>query len=656
MKPFGIDSINESERKEVARRALNNLLTSYADEADIFTEIVQNAVDAIKMAADQKLFSSHPPELTIVIGRRATGHHYFFVKDNGTGMSKDVAHNLTVPGYSFGKKRGKTIGYKGVGASYFFAASQMASIQTVDIKDNKTAYTIKNSYNWIKNDEENEPTIEDHAQVPNFLKDLLPDSRGTAIYFQFHDGMKPKNLNNLVIIGDGPDRELQNWASFLTIKTALGISEPNDLLKDLKINLHLDHGDSQYFQTWKYGNFDLDERSLGYPYPHKVFKVGVDKSTLDNLEPQHRYRHIRKNQAVYYRWGAEEIIDLTQTLEENEKEVLRQYLKWAEGYLCYSVDVFKEINKRLGGRSNLLRYGMRIVCDNTPQGRIIDLSLTSSQGLDRQSHVILSFENLELDTGRKISADESIANAINKLGQRIIAILKEYRWAMKKKERPDPSSDLEAWRNSVDSRSQTSLVSDFYEKFSLYPVFKVDPDTEQEVIALFTSILSNSLLKGYQLLAISGFNRYDALIDITSDFTGSRELTDIISKRSDDYKIDGKGKVLEFKHNFDDLLFDFEEKTKNPSEIDLVVCWNVPNLNVSRGRIDPMYGKWKDHRIGYGISYMWYDENDTSTIPIISLKNLLSEILSKKESECGETGLGYSLLRQMETQDAAHLI
>jgi hypothetical protein len=654
MKPFGIDTISEIERLIIARRSLNNLLTSYADEADVFTEIIQNAYDSIKLADAEGLYSDISPELTIVIGRRSTGHDYLYVKDNGLGMSKQVANSLTIPGFSHGKKRGKTIGYKGVGASYIFAVSQCASISTISTEGERTEYTVRGSYNWIKNDEDPEPQTESKCFVPNYLATFLPTSRGTGVYFQFHEGMKPSTLNNMVITSEGPEKEIRNWMAFLSVKTPLGTVNES-LISNLSIKVHLDRGENQYNQIWQHGSLDFDRRIIGYPFPQKVFRVGEEKTKIDETPDYLRQRHERKHQAIFHRWTADEIINETE-LDDKEVEVLRQYLIWAEAYFCYSVDVLKEINTRLGGRSRMLRHGIRIASDGAPQGRMIDLSLTSSQGLDRQTHIVLAFENLELDTGRKISADESIASAITKLGNKMVTILKEYRWAMKKKDRPDFSSDLASWRNDVESRSQNSLIIELYKALSLRPVFHVDPSNESEVIALWVSLISHGLLKGYQLEAISGFATYDSLVDINFSEDSFKDANDFLSIKNSISVIEGPGRVLEFKYNFNDLLLDFVEKKKKASEIDLLVCWNIPDLNISRGRLEPTYGKWKDYRTIYGGSYNWYDDNDSTTIPIIALRNLICEILSTSELENNLTGLGTVFLKKLESDDTDYLI
>ncbi len=651
MNLFGIQTIGEVERKLVARRSLANLLTSYADEADIFTEIVQNAFDAILKAKAEGLYSgSEKPKIKIIIGRRNEGHHYIFVSDNGTGMSSNVAQNLTVPGFSFGKKRGKTIGYKGVGASYFFAASQKIAFITIDQSGSRYEATVRGSYEWIKNDDEREPEIDATCEVPEIVRQYLPSVRGTGIFFQFHDGMRPKNLSNIVIGGDGAQNELKNWACFLASKTAIGVVRKFDDL-NLEITLVLDLGNEVISQNWAQGDFDRETNVIGYPFPHKVLKNAKDVVEIDATHPAQKHvKHYRKYHAIHRRWSASDIVSITD-LSDEERDKMVQYLESVEGYLAYSTDVIREINARLGGRSYLLRHGMRIAVDGIPQGRNIDLSLTSSQGLDRQSHIVLMFKGLELDTGRKITAEESVASGIAKIGRKIVDVLKDYRIYMRVKDRPQISSDLNTWRTSIESREQDSLVREMFRMRQAHPVFRVDPVDENEVISLFSSLAVLDILKGYRVGAFSGYARYDCLCDIDVNSTSVRNLDDSFSVRQDKVGLNGSMRVVEFKTSFELLLDDFEEGIKIPSEIDLVVCWDLPDLSVRRGRLEPTYGEWRDSRTVYGGTYHWFDENNTSDFPVLSLKTLIAELLAQSENAAGSPGIGTAKLRQIMQRD-----
>lgn len=652
---FGIDDIGELDRKDIARRQLNNLLTSYADEADLFNEVLQNALDAMLLAGERELYQEDNPVLTVILGRRRESYQYLFVGDNGIGMSPSTALSLTVPGFSEGKKKGKTLGYKGVGASYFFAASKRAALRTVDSDGERVEYTVLGSHSWILDPEEPEPSVEEEFDVPEFVSKSFDISRGTGILYQFHEGVYPHSLDHTVKVGKSIADELVHWANYLCARTVLGAVE-SLFSKPLKIRLILDRGEEQAEQFFSLESYDIEKSILGYPFPHKILRTSKDTDEIDGVGPEKRYSHNRRYSAVRKRWKADEIIPKLRSLTEGASEKLERHLDWVDAYLCYSTEIMKECNDRLGGRSQFLRHGIKIAVDGIPQGRMLDLSLTSSQGLDRQSHIVISFKGLELDLGRKISADEDIANAISEVGKHVVGHLKEYRWALKKKDRPDVSSDLSRWKEAIDSRQVESVYVPFCEALNLSPVFAVDPDNEQEVIALFVSLCASGSLLGYDIRAISGFERYDAIVNVSTSSDDLKRFTDPVSIRTDEDQVAGENCVLEFKHSFIDLMHDFAEKKKNPMEVDLLVCWELNELNVDRGRVRPCYEEWRDHRPNYGASYIWEDDNESSSVVIISLKNFVLELLASAERKAGESDIGVGHLARLVRRDRDQLL
>lgn len=656
---FGMDqTASPEELRELRKRELRNLLTSYADEADVFCETIQNAFDAVTTARIQGLYrSSPPPRIDIVIGRRADDPHYLLVCDNGVGMSQEIATRFTVPGFTRAKGLGRTIGYKGVGASFFFAAANTVGFQTEDPGGHRTAATVTGSFRWIMSSTESPPTTSTHFDPPRNAAKVLPEGRGTAVYYEFHSGLKPRSLGSIVNRGRNHTRELEHWAAYLCTKTALGQALPRPD-ESLHVGLHLDLGqDGLHTTSWRLGDFSLDERLLGYPYPWRVFAVHKDLAEIDDTAlPQQVVRHKGKHQALRLRWPKEEILKLPQLrLTEDEAELATDHLDFVDVFLAYSTEVLDEIHRRTGARSKTLRYGIRMACDGVPQGRVIDFDLTSHQGLARQAHALVSFEGLELDTGRKIPANAIVAEVVRKLTVRAMSHLVDYRWALKKRARPDPSPDLDGWRNSVRERMSRSLVREFFMSSGTRAPIRVDPDTEQDVISLFSALLATDALKGYELVALSGFNQYDGLINIKAD-DALRDHADIFSIRNGDATREGDYRVLEFKLQFESLLDDFENRIKRPQDIDLLVCWTLPEMNVRRGSLSYTYGDRKDFREAYGMTHLWADEEETSLIPILCLKHFVSEKLRSLERDTGTPGIGTATFNQLlDTERAASI-
>lgn len=648
---FGMwQSVSGDELLTLRKRELRNLLTSYADEADVFSEIIQNALDAIFLAHEQGLYNDiSTPRLDIVIGRRAEDPDYLLVCDNGVGMSRAVASRFTMPGFTHTKSLGRTIGYKGVGASFFFAAANNIAFQTQDAEGDQTTATVTGSFRWIMSTSEPPPTPTSSFVCPENARPLLPTSRGTAVYYEFHPDLKPRNLSYIVRLNnEDPLRELRHWASYLCAKTALGyLHNVKDI--PLTIGLHLDRGAACHPTQWSLGSFNLDDRQLGYPYPWAVLRVHHDLADIESLpKAQQGFQHKAKHQALRLHWSRAELLNLSQlNFTPEEEQLVTEHFEFLDIFFAYSTDLMDVIHRRTGSRANVLRYGIRLACDGVPQGRIIDFDLTRNQGLARQAHAVVAFEGLELDTGRKIPANELVMAVVRKITVRAMTHLATYRWALKKKSRPDPSSNLDGWRSDTKERTSQSIVRRLFLSLGERAPISVDPDTENDVIALFAALLAREVLLGYEIVALSGFNRYDGLVNILTNPGKLTDEVDPFSVRYSEHQRGGRHRVLEFKLHFDSVLVDFGDKTKQPQDIDLLVCWTLPEINVNRGTIRYTYGDRNDFRETYGMTHLWLDAEETSSIPIICLKHFITEKLKFVESAAGNPGVGTSRFIQL---------
>lgn len=500
----------------------------------------------------------------------------------------------------------------------------------------------------------NEPPPQTVRQLtcPETVRHLLPNGRGTAVYYEFHDGLKPRSLSHIVKYDDEARRELRRWASYLCAKTALGHVDAGPELS-LTVGLHLDRGQSLHTTEWSLGDFDLDSRQMGYPYPWRVLKVHKDVHDIDSTpEAQRIIKHKGKHQALHLYWSKSDLMKrLQQQLTDEEEELATEHLEFLDVFFAYSTDILTAVHDRTGTRANVLRYGIRMACDGIPQGRIIAFDLTRHQGLARQAHAVVGFRGLELDTGRKIPVDETVRSLVRKVSTRAMGHLVDYRLYLKKKERPDPSPDLEGWRNKTKERMSLSLVPLLFRLLGKAAPIRVDPDTEHDVIALFATLLSIRLLRGYEIVALSGFNQYDGLINILTSADEVRDEFDPFSIRYAGQERGGDYRVVEFKLQFESLLEDFEFRRKRPQDIDLLVCWTLPDINVRRGTLSYTYGERKDFRETYGMTHVWMDEGEGTSIPIVCLKHFVTEKLKFMELEAKKLGRGTAALNDLEEQE-----
>lgn len=652
---FGLNAdLTDAEKKQLRKKDLHNLLTSYADEADLFAEIIQNAFDSVATAGERGLYTaSDKPTIQIFIGRRSGDTHYFAVSDNGIGMSPEVLQKFTIPGFSANKSIGKTIGYKGVGASFFVAASSKISIRSVSQVGVQTAMTVANANAWIMNETEPEPTVVGSPEIPSYVLDHIGAGRGTVVCYYLHPHWKPTTLSHVVLTSDNASEEIGNWASYLCAKTALGpVNDVSTL--GIRVHFHLDRGGTQSSEEWSLGEFKRDERKLGYPYPWRVLGVSVEKTWLAALSPAKAAQNKNKHQAVHMRWTRADLQALAPKIDflQAEDDLIADHLDFVDVFFAHSTEVLTQVQERLASRAAQIRYGIRIAVDGVPQGRMFEFDLTSNQGLSRQAHAVVAFKRLELDTGRKIPADEIIAEVIRKIGVRAISELSEDRFYLRKKYRPAPSNTLADWQNRIKHERTNSLVYALFQGLGSNGPIQVNPESENDVIALFCGMLTSDLLKGYRLHALSGYNMYDGLvaIDLTSETL--RVVSDPLSIRDSSISIEGEFKVIEFKHLFEGLLDDFDEGKKNAADISLLVCWDLPEVGIRRGTIQYCFEDRADLRPAYGVSHIWTDDNQTTQIPVICLRHVTAILLKSHEQQAGGSpGLGALAVVELLNRD-----
>lgn len=632
--PFGLGlELSKEQQESILKKDLRNLLASYRDEADVFVELIQNAFDAIQ---SKKYSKNSKGSLDVIIGRQKRDQQYIAVIDNGIGMDKKLAYLMTKPGISVEKERGVTIGHKGVGASFIFAASEKASIYTV--KDGKsTEWTMTNAWSWVKNENEPLPSLSEKAIFPKYIveNDLLPKSSGTCVCYYLHKEKSPKNLNYLVKNAADPEgfsSEIHNWAALLCSKTSLGVIEPKHAFEGT-VRIHLDRGNGEdYFVEYRLGSYPGSAQSpiLGYPYPYKVAKHGVNLKDIENLDASKKRKHLRQHELIYRRWYRKEILTLSGSnkFTDEEEDLIEEHFQFIDVTFCYETDILTKLNETLGsklGSNNIIQAGIKLAVDGVPQGRVVGFVLKRYEGYSKQAHALMSFRDMELDTGRKIPTDEVFGSVIEKIGRRVMTAMAENRKYLKFKDRIKPNKKLSDWKIDTKNRQESSRLEEIFRLNGFSPPLLVDPDSENDVILAFGGFISSNLIMGYQVHALSGWNTYDGLVTID---TSSSELTNIddqlsIRNKRQAKEFGGEFKVLEFKLYFDDIINDFENHSKSPEDVSLIVCWKINNFESSIGRVLHTYHSRSGKRSLYAQTHEWKDNNRDTVIPIISLYDLV---------------------------------
>jgi hypothetical protein len=111
--------------EDATKRVIHNILRSYTGYFDLFSEAIQNSLDAVEIAQKRR-GSEYHPTLWITIDIPASR---FRIADNGIGMDLEQFKYCFRPNVSF-KKSAQVRGEKGVGATFLAYGFSFASLQS----------------------------------------------------------------------------------------------------------------------------------------------------------------------------------------------------------------------------------------------------------------------------------------------------------------------------------------------------------------------------------------------------------------------------------------------------------------------------------------------------------------------------------------------
>ncbi|MGK7875133.1 MAG: hypothetical protein AB4426_18130 [Xenococcaceae cyanobacterium] len=163
------------------------------------------------------------------------------------------------------------------------------------------------------------------------------------------------------------------------------------------------------------------------------------------------------------------------------------------------------------------------------------------------------------------------------------------------------------------------------------------PVEEQEVIIIFTELICQGILKGYNIKVVSGYQVYDGLYEyyLKSDdstiYSEDNPLgihQSIFTRQSGTLK---KDILVEFKKELQGIYKDIDQNKKDISHIDLLICWSTnyderDKLSTDQG--DILQEKDTTTNVFYGVTHQLIGANRQQPLPIIELKTILEKALN----------------------------
>ena len=217
---LSVSPTDRSVFEEATRRVIQNILKSYTGYFDLFSELLQNSLDAI----DKKIKLSngnYAPQLWINID---IANRSVRIVDNGCGMSFDEVRFCFRPNVSF-KNRKESRGHKGVGATFLAYGFGLIRLST-KTPEFSVAVRLPGGRQW--SDDLTGAYPRPKLELDDDFKpaELVNENSGTAVEIQVSQGQRPD-------LGWWNASTATQWYQLLRMRTGM----PRALLKLAKRSL-----------------------------------------------------------------------------------------------------------------------------------------------------------------------------------------------------------------------------------------------------------------------------------------------------------------------------------------------------------------------------------------------------------------------------------
>ena len=639
--PFGLDGGLDQERlNQYLKRDLKNLLSSYSADHDVLSELLQNAVDAIQCRGSRAQHESedgttdYTGELHITLSNRADDK-FIIVSDNGIGMTMETLNQISIKGFSQHKSHGQTIGHKGVGSTFLITQTDFWQCSSKADSQPAATVSIVGARSWLNSANTPQPKAEQHSinLDQHSTKTIGFTTQGTTIRLSAQHIKLDQPYSQPI------EDQCHAMMNFLACTTAVGqihIARTPFLVSLTYVNSTGEIHQIKMLNNGKKAQYTPNAHEIAYPLPHRIPTIkALDTRTIPppNANPQRALSFNSNNSfqhdGIFRTWDKTQLKELRAFQESlSDENNFKDNIEQVYAFLSYSTDVLKkQIKSQLKNKIEILQYGLKMAPHGVPQGRKLDLKLTSNIGLERQAHIVIVTKGSQLDTGRKLLANEREQLFMQTVATQAINILKNFRGYLKPNNKVQSSDDLQKWKEETKHRAeeQPNTLFDSILKSSKVTICR----DEQEVIVAFTSLCSSSWLNNIKIYAASGHNTYDALVKITAPLNENRQIQPDPPNSS----VLDSLLVCEFKLGFSQLLADFDNAKKESDKINICVCWSCAKSDAEKfelGSIEPTYGQWKNEREIPGQTHLWRGNNGHNIIYVIALENLLYELYATR--------------------------
>lgn len=561
------------------KREIKNILKSYVGMYDSFSELIQNAMDAVDRRATELEEPDYVPKLWLAINLEENS---FSITDNGIGFNEKEFKSFLAPNISF-KNGGQTRGNKGVGATYIGYGFDYLQFGTKGSGHTFHGELLKGR-DWV---EDFHGTVTRPMVTSSEITDpaFSEITRGSTFKIKFGgSSTRPKDLSWYSAT------TAEQWLYLLLIKTPLGAITLTSESSKIKFQLKV---------TNKQGEASvLSEQSCSYIYPH--LKLSASVNLKDVLEVQKKLQSQGKDSSnlpikylkangIYELFSLEDLLSL---LSPNNKfnALINQYQISAYGYFAYSTSIWDQFNDELAKlrkQYRVLKGGLQLANNQMTQGELITIPLTSNIGHQNQCHVIVHFVDADPDLGRKGFQPE-LKEAAEHISVEIVKRFQKWRRLLRidtgAKNDITREGSLHDWVRAQEAHEIERPLSLTNKNF-FAPTNEIsitsEPVSEQDVIVLFNQLIAGGVIRGIKLLATSQAQQYDGVFkfiirDPLSNHEYNKETNPLgVQQLQYNKEYTSPPKILEYKFNIDALIREFDSEYKSEKEIHLAIAWEL---------------------------------------------------------------------------------
>lgn len=619
-----LSTLSVEQQSSVIKQRVTNVIRSYHNAADVLAEPVQNAVDEV-LAADGL---TGPGIVTVIMNG---DRNRLSVIDNGRGISSnDIARYLApdtgtkVTDFRDGWVRG----HKGVGMTFLVYGFDYFELESRTLEGEHYRVRLEGGRTWVADES---MTLDPPVGELEFLEgEGNLATHGTMVTVGLDPKTTPRELKRAFPTIEFAAVALQN-------QSAIGIVEPPQIRKKRDLIAYL-----KYIVDDKTHEREVDAR-FRYPHTHldgTVKVLDLDEWFRKSRRTEPTPREKEAYHACHVTFGPEQLKELvadreghTLTTGQEVRNYIDEHKVHVYALFSFSASYRDMLAEKWHVPKNRALHAprLRVATDGMISSWSREITLTHRGFNVDRTWLIYQLHGVEPDMGRKDFppdlhdflqlSEERVANEIARLSKPFLRIAP----------RPSQSTDNSYIPPEVKAHERLNkpLVPAQIPNIGEIS-FRTIPESENDVISLFSELVGLGALRHFKPVFFSGFDFYDSYFHYVPG-----DVDPLVKERlPGESEIDRRdlSGVAEFKFQGSSLLDDIVSEKKRWEDIRFLVCWSIGKDSVQKAG-DEITFQQVDNPVDrrfHGVTHLASLKSGGSrTIFVISLADLLNTLASE---------------------------